>query len=272
MKPLLDAVVKTADQMFGIYDGNKRQNKAFNDRVGKLINGDTVKRLQGMIEGAGGECVLGGPDFCDVSNRYIAPTIIKEPSLDSDIMQSEIFGPILPVLSYESFDDVIDLINSKEKPLAVYFSGSASSPYIQRLQDKTSSGALVVNETMIQITEHTTGFGGVGHSGSGRLSGYESFKQWSNSKQVVVKYALNIWPYTLLSPPYEPNMSILNILMKALNFRQDKTIYFLWRLIVLFVAWALLFGSLGESEFRKNVVQGLVSMLTRFYKLEAGGS
>lgn len=267
MDPLLEEIITTADRMFDVYGKDSVQKKEYCDRVGKLINGDTVKRLKGLIESAGGEIVLGGPEYCDVQNRYIAPTIIKEPSLDSEIMQNEIFGPILPVISYESFDDVIGLINSKEKPLAVYFAGSTSSPNIELLEEKTSSGALVVNECMVQITEGSCGFGGVGHSGSGRLSGYEAFKQWSNSKQVVVKYALNIWPYTLLAPPYEANMGLLNVLLKLINLRQGKILGGLFKLILLILAYSLIFGSLGNGEFRRNIVQGLIAFLTRWYKL-----
>ena len=104
-------------------------------------------------------------------------------------------------------------------------------------------------------------------SGSGRLSGYESFKQWSNSKQVVVKYAINMWPYTLLAPPYEANMGILNVLLKLINLRQDKILGRLLKLILIILAFSLIFGSLGDGEFRRNVVQSLIAFLTRWYKL-----
>ena len=127
---LIKCIIKNANEMFDV-----NRNKYFNDNVGKIDNGDSVKRLKGMIESADGEIVLGGPQHCDVKNRYITPIIIKEPNRDSDLMREEIFGPILPVLGYESFDDVISMINSKEKPLAVYFSGSASSPRIKLLEE-----------------------------------------------------------------------------------------------------------------------------------------
>lgn len=129
MERLLKSLISAADQMFDVH-----KKKDYCDNVGKLINGDTVKRLKGLIESAGGEIVLGGPEYCDAENRYISPTIIKDPKLDSELMQGEIFGPILPVISYENFDEVVELINSKEKPLAIYFSGSTSSPKVDILK------------------------------------------------------------------------------------------------------------------------------------------
>lgn len=91
-------------------------------------------------------------------------------------MKNEIFGPVLPVLTYKSFDDVIKGVKSREKPLAIYFFGSTSSGNIQRLITETSSGNVSVNEVMLHVAESEAGFGGVGYSGNGRVSGYEAFK------------------------------------------------------------------------------------------------
>lgn len=146
--------------------------------------------------------MLGGHDNANVEQRKLEPCIILNPKEDSDIMQNEIFGPVLPILTYKDFDEVLKGVTRREKPLAIYFMGSTSSPHIQRLQKETSSGCLTVNEVMYQVAESAPGFGGVGSSGYGRCSGYEGFKMWSNPRSVVSKYAVNVWPYNIVSPPY----------------------------------------------------------------------
>ena len=135
-------------------------------------------------------------------------------------MKHEIFGPILPIISFRNFDEVIERINKAEKPLAIYYFGSSSSGHPKRLEEETSSGALCTNEALLQVLESDTGFGGVGFSGSGRCSGYESFKQWSNGKSVVTKNAVNIWPYNILCPPFpDSKLSFLKVLMSLHNYR-----------------------------------------------------
>jgi len=104
-------------------------------------------------------------------------------------MENEIFGPILPVLSFKSFDEVIkDHVNARGKPLAIYYFGNTSSRNYKRLEEETSSGALSANDIMTQVLSVDLGFGGVGTSGMGRIGGRDGFKQWSNQKAVVQKW------------------------------------------------------------------------------------
>lgn len=105
-------------------------------------------------------------------------------------------------MTYKSFDEVIEKINAKEKPLAVYYHGSKGSKQSKRLLNETSSGAFVMNGPFGQNLDLELGFGGVGHSGMGRIGGYESFKMFSNRKACVIKRAMNFWPNTSLCPPY----------------------------------------------------------------------
>ena len=95
-------------------------------------------------------------------------------------MKDEIFGPILPIITFDEIDEAIDFINSKDKPLAIYYFGSNWSSNYTRIEQETSSGALVVNETLFQIVNPYLPFGGVGNSGYGRCRGFEGFKQFSN--------------------------------------------------------------------------------------------
>jgi acyl-CoA reductase-like NAD-dependent aldehyde dehydrogenase len=113
-------------------------------------------------------------------------------------MEEEIFGPVLPILTYTDIQDAIDFINNKDKPLCVYYFGKVvgSNPNKDRLMNETSSGAFVANEVMFHMINHGFGFGGVGGAGYGRYGGYEGFKQWSNPKSVMIKPTMNIYPYT----------------------------------------------------------------------------
>jgi acyl-CoA reductase-like NAD-dependent aldehyde dehydrogenase len=120
-------------------------------------------------------------------------------------MQEEIFGPILPIKTFQTIDEVINFINDKDKPLAVYYFGNAmNNPDKERIMNETSSGAFCTNEALMHIVNHEFGFGGVGQSGYGRYGGYDGFKNWSNPKSIMIKPATNFYPYNQLTPPFTP--------------------------------------------------------------------
>lgn len=96
--------------------------------------------------------MLGGK--ANLSTKHIEPTIIFNPNRDSQILDEEIFGPVLPILTYSNFDEVLDFINDKPKPLAVYFYGKPSHKEAHRLQNETSSGAVGVNDCFMQVISH----------------------------------------------------------------------------------------------------------------------
>ena len=137
--------------------------------------------------------MLGNSNAYDDQN--LEPTIVLEPSKESELMKNEIFGPILPVYSYQNFDEVIKHINENEKPLCLYYFGSTSSKNYQRLEKETSSGALVSNETLFHMLNSDLPFGGVGFSGHGRCHGHEGFKAFSNPKGVFNKAVMKMYPY-----------------------------------------------------------------------------
>jgi len=119
---------------------------------GKMINDFHLQRVMGLIDTSGGKIVLGGK--ANASVKHIEPTIILNPKKDASILEEEIFGPVLPILTYKHFDEVIDLINDKPKPLAVYFYGKPNHNDAKRLHDETSSGAVCVNDCFMQIVSH----------------------------------------------------------------------------------------------------------------------
>jgi acyl-CoA reductase-like NAD-dependent aldehyde dehydrogenase len=110
-------------------------------------------------------------------------------------MRDEIFGPILPVVPYQSIDEAIKYINDGEKPLALYYFGSQKGANARRIEKETSSGAYVVNDAIYQVFNIELPFGGVGYSGYGRYHGIDGFHAFSNKKSVLIKPPVKMYPY-----------------------------------------------------------------------------
>lgn len=106
-------------------------------------------------------------------------------------MKEEIFGPILPIITYNTIEDAIKFINDRDKPLAIYYFGSNSNSNknLIKVQNSTSSGSFVVNEVITQMLNPYLPFGGVGASGYGRLHGKQGFDECSNLKSILRKGA-----------------------------------------------------------------------------------
>ncbi|MDE5073762.1 MAG: aldehyde dehydrogenase family protein, partial [Trichodesmium sp. St5_bin8] len=117
---------------------------------------------------------------------YISPTVIEGVNWDSGIMEEEIFGPILPVLEYENLDEAIALVNSRPKPLSLYFFSRNKQKQEQVLRE-TSSGNVCINDTVMQFVVRFLPFGGVGNSGIGSYHGKASFDTFSHYKSVLNK-------------------------------------------------------------------------------------
>ena len=194
-KQFLDMIVPTLRQMYG-------ESPNGSPDMGKIIADYHCDRIKDLIDTSGGKIICGGKNI-NKSIKYVEPTIIVDPNPEAKIMQEEIFGPVLPIISYKNFDEVINLINEKDKPLAVYYFGNVmSNPNKERLLNETSSGCYSVNEVMMHGINDGYGFGGVGASGYGRYSGYEGFKNFSNPKSVLVKAAMNFGPFKPIVPPF----------------------------------------------------------------------
>ena len=135
-----------------------------------------------MIESE--KTVIGGKS--DRSALRIEPTVMDNVTWDDAVMQDEIFGPVLPVLTFESLDEVYPLLASKEKPLALYiFSENKSN--IRSITSRCSYGGGCINDTVIHLATSEMGFGGVGESGMGSYHGKEGFDVFSHSKSIVDK-------------------------------------------------------------------------------------
>lgn len=171
-----------------------------------VIDERNYRRLQGLIE----EAAQGGARLRStevLSARHIAArklplTMVLGPTADARIMREEIFGPVLPVLEYESLDEAMARINAGENPLGLYFfskSGQAREEVLAR----TLSGGVAVNDVMLQFLQVDLPFGGVGASGFGRYHGREGFETFSHLKPVFVQRGLGAFTgLKLLYPPY----------------------------------------------------------------------
>ena len=145
----------------------------------RIVNERAFDRLVGYLEGA--DVVIGGQS--DREERFIEPTVVDNVSPDSPIMQEEIFGPIFPIVTFETTEEAVRFITEREKPLALYYFGdSASAKYVIK---HTSSGGACINDTIMHIANENLPFGGVGNSGMSSYHGYESFKVFSHFRAVV---------------------------------------------------------------------------------------
>uniref|UniRef100_A0A665WTB5 Aldehyde dehydrogenase n=1 Tax=Echeneis naucrates TaxID=173247 RepID=A0A665WTB5_ECHNA len=149
---------------------------------GRIINQRHFSRILSLMEGY--TPVVGGQS--DASQCYIAPTVLKDVPPHSRLMQEEIFGPLLPIVTVSDMDDAIRFINEREKPLALYIFCSDKKA-VRRMMEETTSGGVTVNDVMMHYTLSSLPFGGVGHSGIGRYHGRHSFDQLSHQRACLVR-------------------------------------------------------------------------------------
>ncbi|MCV2503186.1 MAG: aldehyde dehydrogenase family protein [Neisseriaceae bacterium] len=158
----------------------------------RIINEKHTNRLKGMLDEVNPEQILTGGEI-KVSEKYIAPTVVDHVSLDSELMKSEIFGPILPIVRVNNFEEALDIILSKEKPLSLY-AFTKNKEEKNRLLRDTSSGAIGFNIPVAHLSSPKLPFGGVGVSGHGNYHGKYSFITFSHLKPILSK---PLWPDTM---------------------------------------------------------------------------
>ncbi|WP_396140050.1 aldehyde dehydrogenase [Flavobacterium sp.] len=146
----------------------------------RIINQENWNRLTEMLKG---ESILAGGKS-NIQDYYLAPTLLDEPSLDSLVMKDEIFGPILPVLSFENEADLVSIISRYEKPLSLYIF-SNDNPFAKKIIQNYSFGGGCINDTVVYFSNKRLPFGGVGHSGIGAYHGKLSFSTFTHYKAIV---------------------------------------------------------------------------------------
>ncbi|MDZ4669063.1 MAG: aldehyde dehydrogenase [bacterium] len=149
------------------------------DYYGRIVHERAYQRLLHFL--SKGKAIIGG----EVGDEalYISPTILDGLSLEDDIMQEEIFGPILPIFTFKEIQEVTDYLQLKEKPLTLYYFGNKQKA--SEILNKTSSGGACINDTLMHVSNHHLPFGGVGNSGMGSYHGKKSFLAFSHAKPVV---------------------------------------------------------------------------------------
>lgn len=158
------------------------KNPLENNDYGKIINEKHFKRICNLIDA---EKVVTGGVF-DKEKLKIEPTLMDNVTWEDAIMQEEIFGPVLPVLTYDKFEDVFELLYDKQKPLALYLF-SENKKHIKEITRRVSYGGGCINDTIIHLATSEMGFGGVGESGMGQYHGKAGFETFSHTKSIVDK-------------------------------------------------------------------------------------
>jgi len=168
-----------------------------------IIDQRSFDRLVGSLDDAAARGarvinLLDGPAH-DRASRKISPHLVLDAPWDSELMRSEIFGPILPVVAYDTLDEVIERINSGPRPLALY-PFSYDGKRVDRLVDHVMSGGVSVNDALFHVGQHDLPFGGIGESGMGHYHGREGFQTFSKLRPVF--HQARASSVSLLYPPY----------------------------------------------------------------------
>ena len=168
-----------------------------------ILNDRHFKRLSGLVEDAKAK----GARVIDLAtrqpsgsqSRMFPPILLLDVTDDMAVMKEEIFGPILPVVTYDELDDAIAYVNARPRPLALYFFG-ADSESQRRVLERTTSGGVLINDTILHYAQDDLPFGGIGPSGMGAYHGAEGFKTMSHAKAVLRQARFNA--VDLFRPPF----------------------------------------------------------------------
>jgi aldehyde dehydrogenase (NAD+) len=203
--------------------------------VHKNVKEDLLKYIKQYLQEFYGENPIKSPDYCRIISKkhyqklasfltgniiiggesnedelYISPTVIDGVTWEDEVMQDEIFGPILPIMEYSDIDAAISQINSRPKPLALYIF-SQNQSFQAKILQQTSSGSVCINDTIKQVAEASLPFGGVGESGMGSYHGKASFDTFSHYKSILKRpFYLDL---KILYPPYAGKLSLLKKLL-----------------------------------------------------------
>nr|MDK7246336.1 aldehyde dehydrogenase family protein [Staphylococcus lugdunensis] len=144
-------------------------------------------------------------------NRYIAPTLLENITPHSKIMEEEIFGPILPIIEYDDFNEALDIVRAKSKPLSCYLF-SEDENNTQRVLNELSFGGGAINDTLMHLANPNLPFGGVGASGIGQYHGKYSFDTFSHDKSYIFKSTR--LDSSMIYPPYKGKLKYIKAFFK----------------------------------------------------------
>ncbi len=182
----------------------------------RLVTQQHLEGLKKILDESvrqGAKIAFGGQT--DPAARYFAPTLVTDVTKDSALMREEIFGPILPLVAYRDLDQAIALIQSREKPLALYMF-SRNDKNVDKVLRETTSGGACVNTLMLHLANPELPFGGVGQSGMGNYHGFFGFKTLSHERGVLRQGPLET--IKMFYPPYTPKVKkMIELVMKWLG-------------------------------------------------------
>lgn len=188
------------------------ENTQESDSYARIVNNRHFNRLKSYLDDAiakGASVVIGGKTVSE--QNYVEPALLTNVSDEMKIMQDEIFGPLLPVLTYQNKEEVIAYVNGREKPLALYIH-STDSKNIDYFLNNTTAGDTVINDVMIQFGNAELPFGGINNSGIGKSNGYFGFQEFSNLRGVSKR---QFGTMKFLYPPYTANVrKIMDLFVK----------------------------------------------------------
>ncbi|MBF8151161.1 aldehyde dehydrogenase family protein [Winogradskyella sp. F6397] len=170
------------------------------DSYGKIVTDKHFERLSAYLDNAKSlQATIEVGGQTDSASKYIEPTIISDLKPEAIVLEEEIFGPILPIVTYKSLDMAITYINSKPRPLALYIY-SKSKSNTNKILNSTRAGGTCINNSVLHYANHNLPFGGVNNSGIGKSHGFYGFKAFSNERAVMKQHTFGVTE--LLFPPY----------------------------------------------------------------------
>ncbi len=194
--------------------GSRPEDWERSEDLCRIINDRNFERVRSLTERSvsqGAKVELGG--VFKPESRYISPTLLSAVTPAMPIMSEEIFGPVLPILTYRRLEEAYEVVRSMEKPLALYVF-SRDSRRTEEILRNTTAGGTCVNNTIVHLGNHHLPFGGVGPSGVGSYHGYFGFKTFSHERAVLRQGRLN--PVEFMYPPYRGR--VLKMIKMALRF------------------------------------------------------
>ena len=192
-----EATTTAVQKMYGETDELRKASP----NLVHIIDENACSRHQRLVADAvdrGATPILSG-EF-DIENRYTPATILTNVTPDMEVMQSEIFGPILPILAYDTLDEAISFVQNRPKPLSLYIFGK-TQPDIDKVLRQTTAGSTCINNCIIQIENLDLPFGGVGMSGTGNYHGFYGFRAFSHERNVMEQGFFDA--VRLFHPPYK---------------------------------------------------------------------
>jgi acyl-CoA reductase-like NAD-dependent aldehyde dehydrogenase len=239
-KTIQEPLVSCMKQVLKEFYGEDIQNSK---DLARMINNRHFKRVKTLMESSG-KIVIGGKT--DEKDLYIAPTVLVDVKPGDAVMQEEIFGPILPIMTVSSPDEAIAFINSREKPLALYIF-SKNDKVISRVTFSTSSGGVTANDLLMHAGVDTLPFGGVGNSGMGGYHGKFTFETFSHRRAFMLRAQAMEAVNNLRYPPYSQKKE--DWIMWIMKKSPKKTgIAGFFPIVMLTVVIGVIFKALGLQK------------------------